>query len=110
MVRLVRVSVDDGSTEWISGNRESITHPPAIDPQSRRLSYMVSKRLVILDLQSGLETEVEWDADAFTEVVGPVQFLKDTQGIFWNARPSDSMWLQVWTASWPSCKGEFGNL
>ena len=99
VVRLIRVSVQDGQTEWISGNRQSITHPPAIDPNGGRLTYLVSKRLTILDLYSCQETQVEWDTQGFSEVTGPVQFLPGEQGVFWNARPSGSPWLQIWTAS-----------
>lgn len=98
-VRVVRVGVTDGRWEFISENQESITHPIAIDPEGRQLSYLVADRLTILDLQTGKETAIEWDARAFSEIVGPVHFLKSTQGIFWNARPSGSPWLQIWTAS-----------
>lgn len=98
-VRVVRVEVSDGRWEFISENQESITHPIAIDPEGRQLSYLVGDRLTILDLQTGKETEVEWDTEALSEVVGPVQFLKNSQGIFWNARPKGSPWLQIWTAT-----------
>ena len=98
-VRVVRVEVSDGRWEFISENQDSITHPIAIDPEGRQLSYLVGDRLTILDLQTGKETEIEWDTKAFSEVVGPVQFLKNSQGIFWNARPKGSPWLQIWTAT-----------
>jgi hypothetical protein len=93
--------------EWISSNRESITHPPAIDPNSGRLTYLVSKRLTILNVYSCEETEVEWDTEGFSEVIGPVQFLPSSQGVFWNARPCSSPWLQIWTASLESCDASF---
>lgn len=98
-VRVVRVEVSDGRWEFISENQESITHPIAIDPEGRQLSYLVGDRLTILDLQTGKETEIEWDTKALSEVVGPVQFLRNSQGIFWNARPKGSPWLQIWTAT-----------
>jgi hypothetical protein len=99
VVRAVSVCVQTGRCEFISNNQESITHPPAIDGKTNRMSYLVGKRLTILDLQSGQESQVAWESQAFDELVGPVQFLKDSQGIFWNARPSGSPWLQIWTAT-----------
>jgi Protein of unknown function (DUF3748) len=99
VVRAVSVCVQTGRCEFISNNQESITHPPAIDGKTNRMSYLVGKRLTILDLQSGQESQVAWESQAFDELVGPVQFLKGSQGIFWNARPSGSPWLQIWTAT-----------
>lgn len=98
VIRLVRVSVLDGSYDWISENQESITHPVAVDQQSRRLAYLVNKSLTILDLQSGHEHQVQWDSSAFDQIVGPVQFLKDSAGIFFSAFPRGSESLQIWTA------------
>lgn len=98
-VRVVRVEVSDGRWEFVSENQESITHPIAIDPEGRQLSYLVGDRLTILDLQTGKESAMEWDTQAFCEIVGPVQFLRNSQGIFWNARPKGSPWLQIWTAT-----------
>jgi hypothetical protein len=105
-VRIVRVRVpdaqedsqEDSNCEWISNNEESITHPPAIDAATGRISYLTGKRLTILDTTTGQEIPVAWDADAMDTVVGPVQFLGESQGIFWNARPFGSPWLQIWTA------------
>ena len=104
-VRVVRVEVSDGRVEFISENQESITHPISIDPGGRQLSYLVGDRLRLLDLQTGEETEIEWDTQSFGEIFGPVQFLRNSQGglwnqrIFWNARPKGSPWLQIWTAT-----------
>jgi len=98
-VRVVRLGVADGQLDWISENQESITHPLAIDPQGRQLSYLVGNRLIILDLATGKQTEVQWDTQVFGQIVGAVQFLRNSQGIFWNARPNGSPWLQIWTAS-----------
>lgn len=104
-VRVVRVEVSDGRVEFISENQESITHPISIDPGGRQLSYLVGDRLRLLDLQTGEETEIEWDTQSFGEIVGPVQFMRNSQGglwnqrIFWNARPKGSPWLQIWTAT-----------
>jgi hypothetical protein len=98
VVRLVRVSLADGSIEWISNNQESITNPPAIDPAGRLMSYLVDKRLTILDLSTGQESGVDWDLRAFDELFGPVQFLKNSRELFWSARPAGSPWLQIWTA------------
>jgi hypothetical protein len=105
-VRIVRVRVpddqqnhqEDSNCEWISNNEESITHPPAIDAATGRISYLTGKRLTILDTTTGQEIPVAWDADAMDTVVGPVQFLGESRGIFWNARPFGSPWLQIWTA------------
>jgi hypothetical protein len=101
-VRIVRVRVpddqEDSNSEWISNNEESITHPPAIDPATGRISYLTGKRLTILDTTTGQEIPVAWDADAMDTMVGPVQFLSESRGIFWNARPFGSPWLQIWTA------------
>jgi hypothetical protein len=98
VVRLVRVSLADGSIEWISNNQESITNPPAIDPAGRLMSYLVDKRLTILDLSTSQESGVDWDLRAFDELFGPVQFLKNSRELFWSARPAGSPWLQIWTA------------
>jgi len=98
-VRVVRLGVADGQLDWISENRESITHPLAIDSQGRQLSYLVGDRLIILDLATGKQTEVQWDTQAFGQIVGAVQFLRNSQEIFWNAKPNGSPWLQIWTAS-----------
>ena len=98
IIRLVRVSVLDGSYDWISENQESITHPVAIDQQSHRLAYLINKSLTILDLQSGQEHQIRWDSSAFDQIVGPVQFLKDSNGIFFSAYPTGSDFLQIWTA------------
>jgi hypothetical protein len=105
-VRIVRVRVpddqedsqEDSNSEWISNNEESITHPPAIDAATGRISYLTGKRLTILDTTTGQEIPVAWDTDAMDTVVGPVQFLGESRGIFWNARPFGSPWLQIWTA------------
>jgi len=105
-VRIVRVRVpdaqedsqEDSNSEWISNNEESITHPPAIDAATGRISYLTGKRLTILDTTTGQEIPVAWDADAMDTMVGPVQFLSESRGIFWNARPFGSPWLQIWTA------------
>ena len=105
-VRIVRVRVpddqedsqEDSNSEWISNNEESITHPPAIDAATGRISYLTGKRLTILDTTTGQEIPVAWDADAMDTIVGPVQFLGESRGIFWNARPFGSPWLQIWTA------------
>jgi len=110
-VRIVRVRVpddqedsqEDSNSEWISNNEESITHPPAIDAATGRISYLTGKRLTILDTTTGQEIPVAWDADAMDTVVGPVQFLGESQGIFWNARPFGSPWLQIWTATLRQC-------
>ncbi|MCY3006808.1 MAG: DUF3748 domain-containing protein [Planctomycetota bacterium] len=97
-VRMVRVSVQDGQWEWISKNQESITHAPAIDSSTGRISYLTGKRLTILDTTTGQEMDVAWDSDAMDAIIGPVQFLSGSQGIFWNAKPFGSRWLQIWTA------------
>jgi hypothetical protein len=105
-VRIVRVRVpddqedsqEDSNCEWISNNEESITHPPAIDPATGRISYLTGKRFTILDTTTGQEIPVAWDTDAMDTIVGPVQFLSESRGIFWNARPFGSPWLQIWTA------------
>jgi len=99
IIRLVRVSVIDGSFDWISENQESITHPAAIDEQNLRIAYLAGKNLTILNLPTGQEDQVHWDSSAFDQIVGPIQFLKNSQGIFWSAYPSDSPWLQIWTAT-----------
>lgn len=98
-VRVVRLGVADGQLDWISENQESITHPLAIDPQGSQLSYLVGNRLIILELQTGKQTEVQWDTQVFGQIVGAVQFLRNSQEIFWNAKPNGSPWLQIWTAS-----------
>jgi hypothetical protein len=105
-VRIVRVGVRDdpqdgpqnGNWEWVSHNKESITHPPAIDAATGRISYLTGKRLTILDTTTGQEIPVQWDTDTMDTIVGPVQFLGESGGIFWNARPFGSPWLQIWTA------------
>lgn len=105
-VRIVRVGVhddqqddpQDDNWEWISNNKESITHPPAIDAATRRISYLIGKRLTILDTTTGQEIPVEWDTDTMDTMVGPVQFAGESREIFWNARPFGSPWLQIWTA------------
>ena len=105
-VRIVRVGVredpqdgpQNGNWEWISHNKESITHPPAIDAATGRISYLIGKRLTILDTTTGQEIPVEWDTDTMDTMVGPVQFLGESREIFWNARPFGSPWLQIWTA------------
>ena len=97
IVRLVQVSVQDGSIRWLSENRQSITHPIAIDSASKRISYLVDRNLMIFDLQTGQETQMQWKDQGFEQVIGPVQFLNHSEGLFWNARPTGSPWLQIWT-------------
>ena len=99
IIRLVRVSVTDGSFDWISENQESITHPAAIDEENLRIAYLVGKKLTVLHLQTGQEEQVQWDSSAFEQIAGPIQFLKGSQGIFWSAYPKGSPWLQIWTAT-----------
>ena len=91
-------NIDSRNIAWITKNRESITHPLAIDSTGRYLSVVVGKRLFIHDLEAGVETEIPWDSQRWDEIVGPVQFLKGGRGLFWNARLLGSPWLQIWTA------------
>lgn len=109
-VRLVRICSRTGALRPISKPGFSITHPPAIDPSGRFASLLANQTLHLLDLTTETQMPVEgWFEQTsrtqkgyaktnWEEVLGPVQFLKDGTGLFWNARPSGSSWLQIWTA------------
>lgn len=104
-VRLVRICSRTGAVRPISKPGFSITHPPALDPSGRMVSLVSGKSLHLLDLVTEKQIPVEgWIEQTnqgeawFEEVIGPVQFLKDGTGFFWNARPRGTSWLQIWTA------------
>lgn len=104
-VRLVRICSRTGALRPISKPAFSITHPPALDPSGRMVSLVSGQSLHLLDLVTEKQIPVEgWleqtnhGVACFEEVIGPVQFLKDGSGFFWNARPRGTSWLQIWTA------------
>jgi len=103
-VRLVRICSRTGALRPISKPGFSITHPPALDPSGRMASLVSGQSLHLLDLITEKQIPVEgwieqtnYGVACFEEVIGPVQFLKDGSGFFWNARPSETSWLQIWT-------------
>ena len=109
-VRLVRICSRTGALRPISKPGFSITHPPALDPSGRFASLLSNQTLHLLDLTTETQIPVQgWLEQTsqiqkghpktyWEEVLGPVQFLQDGSGFFWNARPSGSSWLQIWTA------------